>query len=788
MAKYELIVCEKPSAALKIAAALADGKPIKKNIDSVPYYEITHNGRDIVIACAVGHLYTVAEKTDENSKKPKWGYPVFDVEWKQTSLVRKDASFAAKYVRAIKKLSGDADKFTVACDYDIEGEVIGYNIIHHICKQKDAKRMKFSTLTKDELVESYEHSAGHLDWGQANAGLTRHVLDFFYGINLSRALSQAIKKAGRFKVMSSGRVQGPALKIIVDKEKEIKAFKPVPFWQIEMHAKAKQGGLKEKKEKEISKNADEKEIDPDLIIALHEKDKFWEKKDADKIYAKVKDRKQANVDDVERKRFNQSPPFPFDLTTLQTEAYRCLGIAPKTTLEIAQELYLKGMISYPRTSSQQLPESIGFKKILSALKNLQEYRELAAKLIDISAKKKLTPNNGKKTDPAHPAIFPTGIYSPVEGWQMKIYDIIVRRFLATFGEDAVRETMTIRLEAEKEIFIAKGTRTVEKGWHIYYGRHVKLEEEELPPLKKGEAVDIKKMLFLAKETSPPKRYTPASIIKELENRGLGTKSTRAQIVENLYDRGYVKEKSIEATEIGIRTVEILEKYCPEIVDEKLTRTFEEEMDQIRENKKNSGQILDGAKNILLKVLSNFKKKEAEIGKELLTAEQDTIEEQNYIGMCPVCKEGKLGIRRGKFGRFIACDRYPECKTTFSLPHTGNVRAAEKNCEKCGYPMLSITMKRRGKQEICLNPDCPSKKIDEAEAKSHEKACPKCKDGRLVVRKSIYGSFLGCNKYPKCRYIEKLNGNNGNNKDGSGLKAASRRDNSRKSDNENSLQY
>src|SRR3989338_9751031 len=328
---YELIITEKPQAALKIATALADGKPIKENMQGVPYYKITRGRKDIIVACAVGHLYGLDEK------EKSWKFPRFDILWQPAHETKKTAAFSKKYLQTIKKLCKEANEFTVATDFDVEGEVIGLNVIRHACKKKDANRMKFSTLTKPDLIEAYENKLSHLDWGQANAGETRHFLDFYNGISYSRALTSSIKTAGSFKIMSTGRVQGPALKIIVDREKEIKAFKPVPFWQIELQGAVNNGN----------------------IDAWHKEDKFWERKNAEDIFNNVKDEKKAVIDKVEKKEFNQMPPVPFDLTTLQIEAYRCHKASPKETLSITQELYTSGLISYPRTSSQQLPEKIG---------------------------------------------------------------------------------------------------------------------------------------------------------------------------------------------------------------------------------------------------------------------------------------------------------------------------------------------------------------------------------------------------------------------------------------------
>src|SRR3989338_4920225 len=273
---YELIITEKPNAAKRIAEALADGKPIKENVNGVPYYKITHGKKDIVVACAVGHLYSLTQKEGK-----KWAFPEFNIEWKPAGEVSKRSDFSKKYLNTIKKLSKEANEFTVATDFDVEGEVIGLNVIRHACKKKDANRMKFSTLTKPDLIEAYENKLSHLDWGQANAGETRHFLDWYNGINYSRALTSSIKAAGSFKLMSTGRVQGPALKIIVDKEKEIRAFKPVPFWQIELDGSVSKGN----------------------IIAWHKEDKFWDKKNAEKVMAKVRNEKKAAVENAEKRQY-----------------------------------------------------------------------------------------------------------------------------------------------------------------------------------------------------------------------------------------------------------------------------------------------------------------------------------------------------------------------------------------------------------------------------------------------------------------------------------------------------
>jgi DNA topoisomerase I len=723
----ELIITEKPSSAKKVAEALADKTPKKR----AGFYELTHNNKEIIITSAVGHLYGLVE----NNKKG-WTYPVFDIKWEASYKSHKALKYVKEYITRIETLAKKATEFTIACDYDVEGEVIGFNVIRFACKQKDANRMKFSTLTKSDLITSYENKLPHIDWGQAYAGETRHKLDWFYGINLSRALTASVKAAGSFKVMSSGRVQGPALKLLVDREREIQAFVPEPFWEIRLDG----------------------DYNSQNVEAWHQKDKIFDKSEVTKILNNVKGQKEANINNVKRTKRNQAPPYPFDLTTLQSESYGQFKITPKETLAIAQTLYLAGVTSYPRTSSQKLDPKLGFKNILTKLAKQPMYEKLCKQLI-IGP---LVPNNGKKTDPAHPAIYPTGqVPNNLKPREQKVYDLIVKRFMATFAKAAVRETMEVNLNVNQEIFIAKGTRTIEENWHIYYKPYVKLEEITLPNMQENEKVKIKKIEKLDKETQPPKRFNQSSIIKELEKRNLGTKATRADILDRLFQRGYVEGVKITVTKLGIETITVLEKYAPTILDEKLTAHFEEDMELIREGKQKQEKVLEDAKTFLTVLLKDFKKKEKEIGKDILLSVRESQDIANFMGKCYQCQEGKLMVRRGKFGRFIGCDKYPDCKTIINIPKIGPIKLTNKICEHDQIQIIE-TGKGRTRRLSCLNPNCKSKSIDKdgneikkSGYKEEGMKCPICNEGQMILRKSFYGEFLGCNGYPKCQTMMKI---------------------------------
>jgi len=734
---YELLIAEKPNAAEKIAQALADDEPEKRNVSGkINFYEFTHKGKKIRITSAVGHLFSLAEKN-----KKGWTYPVFDVEWKPIYEVNKKAVFSKPYADAIKKLTKEADSYTICTDYDAEGEVIGYNVLRFICHQKDASRMKFSTLTKDELVESYETRSNTINWGAAKAGETRHILDWYYGINLSRALtlSVSLKKGksgkGGFNLLSSGRVQAPALKILADREKEINAFKPEPYWQLFL-------------------------VTPDFE-ATHKEDKIFDQKQAQKIYDKIKDEKKASVKSVDKSIVEQPAPNPFDLTTLQTESYAAFGFSPKRTLEIAQELYTAGFISYPRTSSNQLSDKLGFKKILQQLSKLEKFSGVGELVGIILSLKSLIPNNGKKSDPAHPAIYPTGIIPKrMKDDEAKVYELIVRRFLATFASKEIKESLKVILDVKGEEFIAKGMTTKDEGWKKFY-YYSKKDDVELPEMKKGQEIKINSINKEQKETKPPKRYTEASIVRELEKLNLGTKATRAAIVDTLFNRNYIKGKKIELTELGMQVTSTLEKYVPEIVDEALTRKFEEEMEKIEQGKETPEHVLEEAREELTKMLAKFKSKEENIGEEIKDSIQATRIELEHVGLCPVCHKGVLTIRKGKFGPFLACNAYPDCKTIYSLPQ-GKIEPAKKNCETCSQPMIRVIRAKRQPQELCVNYDCSSKPgISDEAAKMLGKPCPKDGEGSeksagsiLVERKSFFGKFVACSNYPKCRYTIK----------------------------------
>ena len=668
----KLVICEKPKVAEKIAYAIGKGKADRKSANGVPYYEVERDGDLIIVVSAVGHLYTLRQAEGSG------GYPVYNIEWAPSSEVEKEADYTKKYVDAIKKLAPGADEYICACDYDIEGSLIGYNAMRFACGTEVGSRMKFSALTSEDLENSYLER-GKLDVENALAGEARHMLDWFYGINLSRALMASIRSAGASykQTMSIGRVQGPALAILAKKEKEISAFASKPYWELWCKAKeirfdSTRGRFEKKEEAAAAMNASAA---------------------------------NGTVEKVERKDWLQAPPPPFDLTSLQVEAHRALGIAPARTLELAQTLYEASMISYPRTSSQKLPAKLNLKKIVESLSKNPAYEKIAKAQI---TEGRFIPAEGKKEDPAHPAIHPTGQMGQVGEKETRLYDLIVKRFLACFGKPAKRETLKVSLISGTERYAASGSRTVEMGWFDAYAPYVKMDEVTLPAFVEGEKVAVTGFKVDEKKTQPPRRYTAASIISELEKMNLGTKATRAAVIETLFKRGYLEGESIRATPFGIAVYDLLAKVAPEIMDEELTKSIEEEMEKIADGE-NEKKAIENGKKVLNAILKKFEGNEKDIGFGLLSGLRQKDFADSMLGKCVKCG-GDLRAIRSRMGKqFVGCSGYPDCKATYPLPQEAKIMPLGKACEKCGTPIVRVIRKAKKPFEMCIDPLCETKK-------------------------------------------------------------------------------
>ncbi len=675
----KLIIAEKPSVAVRMAMSLGDGQPKRGAFNGVGYYELNRGSDTLFVVAAAGHLFTLRQKSKERE------IPVFDIEWIASYKANDSSYFTKKYLDTIAEIGKKCSVYINACDYDIEGTVIGTNIIRYVTKgdpnaDVDAskiRRMKFSTTTRQDLIAAYDGLEA-FDAYNFDAGEVRHMLDWMWGINLSRALIRAIYAAGTKKILSIGRVQGPALAVLAEREEEIGKFVPKDFWKVLVTFK---------------------EVDFENI-----KGNIFEKDIAEKILAATKN-SEIVVKSVERKENKMRPYPPFDLTSLQLEANRVFGIDPSRTLAIAQSLYEKSYISYPRTTSQKLPYALNLPRIINALAKNEHYKNIAEKLI---AGSRYKPAEGMKEDDAHPAIYPTGeTPKKLEGEEERIYDLITKRFLACFGEYASVDATRIVLDASGENYAASGNIIKNSGWLELYG-YYKPKEATLPEVKEGEKITPEKIQSKKGVTEPPKRYGKASLIALLEKKNLGTKATRAEIIDTLFRREYIKGTRIEVTALGLSVYAALKKYCPQILDEELTHKLEADMEDIMKGKANKKEVIDEGKNIIRNLVSTFKSNEKGIGEELKKGMKES-EAASALGKCPKCG-GNLVIKRSSAGKtFVGCSNWPQCSAAYPLPQGAGVYPTGKVCELCNTPIVKVF--RRGKRvfQMDLDPNCSSKK-------------------------------------------------------------------------------
>jgi DNA topoisomerase I len=689
---YKLVICEKPAAAKRLAEILGD-KSIRtiSTASRIPIFDvIAENKEHYVICSALGHLYNLVPL-----KKNRKIYPVFDLEWRPRRIGNSRGVNRIDLVLSeIADLSKKASGYIHACDYDIEGELIGYNILQFSCNNKyeESRRAKFSTLTWPEIKNSFSNLLTP-DISLAKAGRTRHRLDFVFGINLSRALSNCFLNHRDHKSYSNltiGRVQGPTLNFVVEREKEINYHVPDPYWNVLA---------------DFIK-------DQEFIEASHWPKNIDTLAKAVTIVSDCKD-KDGTVKEIRKEEKPILPPLAFNLGELQKEAFRVFRMSPKVTLSVAESLYLSGLISYPRTSSQKLPISIGYKDILSKLsRNYVEYREIANSLI---LKENLFPRQGSKEDPAHPAIYPTGEKTKkLNSLDWKIYDLAVKRFMATFGPAGAVQDSTIFFEVAGRQFIAEGKKILKEGWTRYYKPYFHISESQLPELCKGDIVHVKKIRKVDKFTRPPSRYNQASLLEAMEKSGIGTKSTRAEIINTLINRRYITQgvSGFEATEIGFAVVDSMTKFIPSVISTDLTKSFEDDLEKIEANQIEDESVFDKAVFTLKVAIEKIKVNESLIGQELSEAVERTGQDSPSLGVCPDCQKGNLVVIRSHKTRkrFIACSKYREtgCRASAPLPQAGKLLKSKETCSVCGWPVMVNILGRRKPWKFCVNLKCESR--------------------------------------------------------------------------------
>jgi DNA topoisomerase I len=681
---YTLVICEKPDAARRVSDALSGGNTRTEQVDGTTVFRFSRRGEEFVVCAAQGHLYGVSDPSDERAV-----YPVFDVEWYSSDLLDEDSANAAKRISTIRTLAAGASRFVNACDFDVEGETIGYNLLRYACggKEKDALRARFSTLTEEDLVKAFDDMKPQEGQGLARAGRARHAIDFVWGVNLSRALSQSALGSGhRYRTVSIGRVQGPTLGFLIQREQEIREFVPVPYW--------KAAGIFEKEGKKFT--------------AGYAEDRIGTKRSVERVREECVG-KEAIGAGVRRNSVQVGPPVPFNIGDLQKEAYRAFGYTPSRTLQIAERLYLGALVSYPRTSSQRLPPSIDYRGILQGIGRIPEYSTYVDELMRLEPK----PVQGPKSDPAHPAIHPTGERPKraLDASEAAVFDLVVRRFLAAFGLSARRELAEISLAVGEHEFRLTGGRTVFLGWMKYYGRYAGYKDVELPPVSEGDRLRVVDVLVEEKFDQRPTRYNQSNLLEKMEKEGIGTKATRADIIATLVGRGYVSGESMEVTDLGLSVVETMARYVPAIISTSLTREIEERLEAVESEGTGEAALLRETVRSITNQLAQLNANEESVGRGIDSALMSTVAKSFVLGKCPVCRKGDLRIIRSKATkkRFVGCSNYSSgCRASAPLPQRGTIKTTSRACEHCSWPVVYVMGGRRP-WRLCVNPECPGKK-------------------------------------------------------------------------------
>ena len=664
-----LVICEKNIAANRIAFILSKGSAKQTKIGKVPVYDFISNGKKWVVIGLRGHIINL----DFPLKYKTW----WQIAPRNLINVEPEKKITEKaIVSAIKTLLNDTVTLIVATDFDREGELIGVeaiDIVKNFNKNvSEIKRAQFSAITPYEIKEAFDNLT-EVNYHLSAAGESRQFIDLVWGAVLTRFISLTSNKTGK-EFLSIGRVQSPTLALLVEKEKEIQAFLPKTYWRIIAHLK-----------KQKSFEAD------------HSEGRFWDEKQVITIFERIKDASKARVTSVNKQIQNEPPPPPFNTTSF-IQAASVQRISAAQSMTIAEELYMNGLISYPRTDNTVYPESLDIDDILKKL----THSEFSDDVQTVLANPRKKPTRGKKKTTDHPPIHPVDIpKNPLTGQSKKIYDLVVRRFLATLSQDAISETIRASFDIENDEFKANGYRLIEPNWRSIY-TYIRSKEKLLPDLNKDDIITVSKMFLKEDETKPPNRYSQGSLIAKMEELSLGTKSTRHEIISKLYQRKYISFSPFAPTPIAIAVIDAMSG-C-DVVKPKMTAELEKDMDRIAEGKKTLKETVDESRKMLTTVMQELEKDKQKIKENI----KEAYREQNTIGSCPKCGKDLL-IRTSRKGkRFVGCTGYPTCKNTYPLPQRGMIKKTDTVCETCNTPVLQLKTAGKKSWELCLDPECASK--------------------------------------------------------------------------------
>jgi DNA topoisomerase-1 len=678
-----LIISEKANTAKKIAQFLSEGSVKEGKHRSVPHHTFMWKGEETVSVGLKGHVLN-PEYPEEYSNWQK-------VEPKELIDAEILKSISEKGVaQAVTSLAKKADSVVIATDFDREGELIGVEALSLVFEANPkltdhVQRARFSALTPGEVGRAFDELL-EVSNDLADAGEARQDIDLIWGATLTRWVSRATKRYGN-AFLSVGRVQSPTLVLIADRERERRAFVPEPYWELEVNLR-----------------------NGEPFAVRHQTERFKDEARARSAYGNITD--TATVEEVQQKSATRKPPAPFNTTAFLTAA-ASIGFSPSRAARIAEDLYTDGYISYPRTDNTVYPRSLDLREILGYLKNVEGAGQHAEKLLE---KNELSPTRGKKETTDHPPIYPTAhaTKDSMRDDRWRIYQLVVRRFLATLSGPAKTLRTTLRFDSGGEPLVTGGTVVTEEGWLGVYP-YSRRADEEIPNLSQGDVVQVIDKEILSKETQPPGRYGAGRLINVMEDLGLGTKATRPNIIQNLYDRGYVHDDPLIPTEKGMSVAQALTDFASEIASHEMTAKLERSMDKISEGKISKDTVVDASREVLRKVYDHLQSSETEFADIVW----EGIRTDETVGKCPESGHDLI-IRRNRKSRkrFVGCSGYPDCRVTYPLPQRGEIIPLGTTCDACGSPEIKVLGGKRP-WVTCINMDCP-KKQEQREAAERAK--------------------------------------------------------------------
>ena len=671
----KLIISEKEIAAKRIAKILAGNGVSVEKVYGIPVHYFKVSGQEYKVIGLKGHIL----KVDYPKEFSNW-FKVDPIDLIDVEIEK--APIQKMIIKALKKVASEASEVIVATDYDREGELIGYDALQ-VAQEKNSqlvsRRAKFSAITPKDINEAFS-KPGRIDLDLAFAGRARQDIDLVWGAVLTRFISLATYQV-KEKFLSVGRVQTPTLALIVERELEIKSFTATPYWVIKIKLKTDAG---------------------EEFEAAHRKKKFTKKDEAEAAFARI----GSNARVIESKETIKSirPLTPLNTTNLIMSG-SSLGFTATKTINIAESLYMNGYMSYPRTDNTVYPSTIDLREIARMLGGSPQFRELSDEIL---SQKKTVPSRGRKKTTDHPPIYPTAIAtkSVMAADEWKLYELIVRRFAATLLPPAKMKSISAKIDVNGETFVANGSTIIEPGWTRHYP-YYKHQDVFVPELRQQQDLAIIDSEMAAKETKPPPRYSQGKLVQKMEELGLGTKATRHSIIQTLLNRGYVRSNPLESSEKAIAVIKMLKKHAEKISTPDMTSELEMYMDGIANGDEAKDEVVDRSRAMLREVMEILQKEKEEISREIKKA----IKEDLIAGKCPRegCK-GDLIIRvaRASKKRFLGCNAYPECRTTFPLPQKGLLLTTKDLCKHCQHPKVKIINKGRRPWDLCINPDCPGK--------------------------------------------------------------------------------